>query len=174
MGGGRLGRFLAQRVIKLVAMVFAIIVANFLLVHAAPGDPASVIAGEAGAADPQFLAQLRTQFGLDQPLSTQLWLYVSHVAQGDLGVSYRQQRPVLGLILERLSATLLLTGTAFILAVIGGGTLGALAARRVGRTSDSLITVLALVLYAPPIVCVALSLVLGFTSLPHCVASLHL
>src|SRR5260370_12762570 len=107
MGGGRLGRFLAQRVIKLVAMVFAIIVANFLLVHAAPGDPASVIAGEAGAADPQFLAQLRTQFGLDQPLSTQLWIYVSHVAQGDLGVSYRQQRPVAGLFLERRSATFL-------------------------------------------------------------------
>ena len=74
MGGARFAGFLVQRVIKMVVMVFAIIVANFLLVHAAPGDPASVIAGEAGAADPQFLAQLRAQFGLDQPLSTQLWL----------------------------------------------------------------------------------------------------
>ncbi len=163
MGGARFGRFLVQRVIKMVAMVFAIIVANFLLVHAAPGDPASVIAGEAGAADPQFLAQLRTQFGLDQPLSTQLWIYVSHVAQGDLGVSYRQQRPVAGLILERLSATLLLTGTAFVLAIAGGITLGALAARRVGRTSDSLITVLALGLYATPIFWVGLMLVLVFS-----------
>jgi peptide/nickel transport system permease protein len=163
MGGARFAGFLVQRVIKMVVMVFAIIVANFLLVHAAPGDPASVIAGEAGAADPQFLAQLRAQFGLDQPLSTQLWLYVSHVAQGDLGISYRQQRPVLGLILERLSATLLLTGTAFILAVIGGVTLGALAARRVGRTSDSLITVLALGLYATPIFWVGLMLVLVFS-----------
>jgi peptide/nickel transport system permease protein len=163
MGGARFAGFLVQRVIKMVVMVFAIIVANFLLVHAAPGDPASVIAGEAGAADPQFLAQLRAQFGLDQPLSTQLWLYVSHVAQGDLGVSYRQQRPVLGLILERLSATLLLTGTAFILAVLGGVTLGALAARRVGRTSDSLITVLALGLYATPIFWVGLMLVLVFS-----------
>jgi peptide/nickel transport system permease protein len=163
MGGARFAGFLVQRVIKMVVMVFAIIVANFLLVHAAPGDPASVIAGEAGAADPQFLAQLRAQFGLDQPLSTQLWLYVSHVAQGDLGVSYRQQRPVLGLILERLSATLLLTGTAFVLAIAGGVTLGALAARRVGRTSDSLITVLALGLYATPIFWVGLMLVLVFS-----------
>ena len=163
MGGARFAGFLVQRVIKMVVMVFAIIVANFLLVHAAPGDPASVIAGEAGAADPQFLAQLRAQFGLDQPLSTQLWLYVSHVAQGDLGISYRQQRPVAGLILERLSATLLLTGTAFILAVIGGVTLGALAARRVGHTSDSLITVLALGLYATPIFWVGLMLVLVFS-----------
>jgi peptide/nickel transport system permease protein len=163
MGGARFAGFLVQRVIKMVVMVFAIIVANFLLVHAAPGDPASVIAGEAGAADPLFLAQLRAQFGLDQPLSTQLWLYVSHVAQGDLGVSYRQQRPVLGLILERLSATLLLTGTAFVLAIAGGVTLGALAARRVGRTSDSLITVLALGLYATPIFWVGLMLVLVFS-----------
>ena len=163
MGGARFAGFLVQRVIKMLVMVFAIIVANFLLVHAAPGDPASVIAGEAGAADPQFLAQLRAQFGLDQPLSTQLWLYVSHVAQGDLGVSYRQQRPVLGLILERLSATLLLTGTAFVLAIAGGVTLGALAARRVGRTSDSLITVLALGLYATPIFWVGLMLVLVFS-----------
>jgi peptide/nickel transport system permease protein len=163
MGGARFAGFLVQRVIKMVVMVFAIIVANFLLVHAAPGDPASVIAGEAGAADPQFLAQLRAQFGLDQPLSTQLWLYVSHMARGDLGVSYRQQRPVLGLILERLSATLLLTGTAFVLAIAGGVTLGALAARRVGRTSDSLITVLALGLYATPIFWVGLMLVLVFS-----------
>jgi peptide/nickel transport system permease protein len=163
MGGARFGRFLVQRVIKMVAMVFAIIVANFLLVHAAPGDPASVMAGEAGAADPQFLAQLRAQFGLDQPLSTQLWIYVSHVAQGDLGVSYRQQRPVAGLILERLSATLLLTGTAFVLAIIGGITLGALAARRVGHTSDSLITVLALGFYATPTFWVGLMLVLVFS-----------
>jgi peptide/nickel transport system permease protein len=163
MGGARFGRFLAQRVAKMVLMVFAIIVTNFLLVHAAPGDPASVMAGEAGAADPQFLAQLRKQFGLDQPLSTQLWIYVSHVAQGDLGISYRQQRPVAGLIQERLSATLLLTGTAFVLAIIGGITLGALAARRVGHTSDSLITVLALGFYATPTFWVGLMLVLVFS-----------
>jgi peptide/nickel transport system permease protein len=163
MGGARFGRFLVQRVLKMVAMVFAIIVANFLLVHAAPGDPASVMAGEAGAADPQFLAQLRAQFGLDQPLSTQLWIYVSHVAQGDLGVSYRQQRPVAGLILERLAATLLLTGTAFVLAIVGGITLGALAARRVRHTSDSLITVLALGFYATPTFWVGLMLVLVFS-----------
>jgi peptide/nickel transport system permease protein len=163
MGGARFGRFLVQRVLKMVVMVFAIIVTNFLLVHAAPGDPASVMAGEAGAADPQFLAQLRKQFGLDQPLSTQLWIYVSHVARGDLGVSYRQQRPVAGLILERLSATLLLTGTAFVLAIIGGITLGALAARRVGHTSDSLITVLALGFYATPTFWVGLMLVLVFS-----------
>ncbi|MBN8908651.1 MAG: ABC transporter permease, partial [Rhodospirillales bacterium] len=110
----RIARLSAQRIVKMVAVILAIAVTNFLLIHAAPGDPASVIAGQSGAADPQMLAQLRAQFGLDKPLTTQLAIYVGHVLQGDLGTSFRQGRPVLGLILERLPATLLLTGTAFV------------------------------------------------------------
>lgn len=163
MGSAGFFRFIFFRAIKMVVMVFAIITANFLLVHAAPGDPASVMAGEAGAADPQFMAQLRTQFGLDKPLSTQLWIYLGNVAKGDLGVSYRQQRPVANLILERLAATLLLTGTAFAIAIMGGVALGALAARKVGKLSETLITILALGLYATPIFWVGLMLVLVFS-----------
>lgn len=163
MGSAGFFRFIFFRAIKMVVMVFAIITANFLLVHAAPGDPASVMAGEAGAADPQFMAQLRTQFGLDKPLSTQLWIYLGNVAKGDLGVSYRQQRPVANLILERLAATLLLTGSAFAIAIMGGVALGALAARKVGKLSETLITILALGLYATPIFWVGLMLVLVFS-----------
>jgi len=159
----RFWRFLAQRLLKMVAIVLAIAVANFLLIHAAPGDPASVMAGEAGAADPKFLAQLRAQFGLDQPLSTQLWIYLVHLLHGDMGMSYRQGRPVFGLIMERLPATLLLTGTAFVFAVLMGMLLGAMAARRVGRTADSVITVLALGFFATPIFWVGLMLVLVFS-----------
>src|SRR6202012_3613540 len=55
MSGGGFFRFIFHRAIKMVVMVFAIITANFLLVHAAPGDPASVMAGEAGAGDPPFM-----------------------------------------------------------------------------------------------------------------------
>ncbi len=156
-------RFIVARLVKMVAIVFAIVCANFLLIHAAPGDPASVMAGQSGAADPQFLAQLRHEFGLDQPLSTQLWLYVSSVAHGDLGISHRQQRTVLSLIMERLPATLLLTGVAFVFALTAGIALGAAAARRVGTWADSAITVLALVFYATPIFWVGLMLVLVFS-----------
>ena len=60
--------FLLRRGVKAAVVVLAIVVCNFLLVHAAPGDPASVIAGQSGAADAVFLEQLRRQFGLDQPL----------------------------------------------------------------------------------------------------------
>jgi peptide/nickel transport system permease protein len=149
-------RFVAMRLGKGVIVLFAIAVLNFFLVRAAPGDPAQVMAGEAGAGDEVFLEQLRQQFGLDRPLYEQLWTYISNYATLDLGFSYRQQQPVLDLILDRLPATLLLTGAAFFISLALGVVLGALAARRVGKWSDSAITTLALVFYATPLFWIAL------------------
>src|SRR5215469_10148484 len=113
----RLG-FILRRLGKAVVVVFAIVVLNFLLIRMVPGDPALVMAGEAGAADQKFMDDLRHDFGLDRPLWVQLALYVGHVAEGDLGYSYRQRLPVATLIAERLPATLLLTGSAMALALI--------------------------------------------------------
>ena len=159
----RLLRAALLRLGKMAAVVLGIVVVNFLLIHAAPGDPASVIAGQSGAADAKFVAQLRAQFGLDRPLPEQLWIYVRGVLSGDLGMSHRQGRPVAALIGERLPATLLLTGTAFVLALAAGVALGAAAARRAGTWADSVITVLALGFYATPIFWVGLMLVLVFS-----------
>ncbi len=61
-------RFISGRLLKAAVILICITVLNFFLIHAAPGDPASVMAGEAGDADPAFLQQLRERFGLDQPL----------------------------------------------------------------------------------------------------------
>ena len=159
----RLLRFLLPRLVKMAAVVLGIVVVNFFLIHAAPGDPASVIAGQSGAADPKFMEQLRHQFGLDRPLHEQLFLYLRGVLSGDLGMSHRQQRTVASLIGERLPATLLLTAAAFVFAVVAGVALGAAAARRVGRVTDSVITVLALAFYATPLFWVGLMLVLVFS-----------
>jgi peptide/nickel transport system permease protein len=163
MGAGKLLWFLAGRSVKAVIVVIAIIVFQFVLIRLAPGDPASVIAGQSGAADPLFMEQLRAQFGLDRPMHEQLLIYLRDMATLDLGFSHRQQQPVATLILERLPATLLLTLTAFAFAVIGGVALGVMAARRVGRAADSAITVLALTFYATPIFWVGLLLVLVFS-----------
>ena len=163
MDPSRLPAFLLKRGAKALIVVLAIVVCNFLLIHAAPGDPASVIAGQSGAADAHFMEQLRAQFGLDRPLHEQLWIYIRGVLTLDLGFSHRQQQPVSTLILERLPATLLLTGAAFAFAVALGVTLGALAARRVGTWADSAITVLALTFYATPLFWVGLMLVLVFS-----------
>ncbi|QEI05131.1 ABC transporter permease [Pigmentiphaga aceris] len=156
-------QFMSIRVLQGIAALLVIATINFMLIRAAPGDPVSVMAGEAGASDPQFVAQLRAQFGLDQPLSTQLFNYLGHVVQLDLGFSYRQQQPVLDLILDRLPATLLLTGSAFALSILLGVVLGAYAARRAGTWIDSLTTVVALVFYATPLYWLALMAVLLFS-----------
>jgi peptide/nickel transport system permease protein len=159
---GRIG-FILRRLGKAIAVIFAIIVLNFLLIRATPGDPALVIAGEAGAADQKYLDDLRHEFGLDRPLWVQLALYVGHVAEGDLGYSYRQRLPVATLIAERLPATLLLTGSAMALALIIGVALGALAAVRAGTLADSVITALALLVFATPSFWLGLMAVLLFS-----------
>ncbi len=151
-----MARFLLSRVLKGILVLFLIAIINFLLIRAAPGDPATVMAGEAGAADQAFLDQLKVRFGLDKPLYEQLFLYLKGIATGDLGYSYRQNQSVASLIGERLPATLLLTGTAFVVSLIFGILLGALAARRVGRWSDTAITTAALLFYATPLFWIAL------------------
>ncbi len=155
--------FIGTRLIKAVFVLAVVVVLNFMLIHAAPGDPATVMAGEAGAADPQFIAQLRHQFGLDQTLMQQLFTYLGHILQGDLGFSYRQQRPVWDLLADRLPATIALTLSAFVFALVGGILFGTLAAINVGRLTDSVITVLALLSYATPIYWIGLMLVLLFS-----------
>ena len=156
-------QFMLTRVLQGLVAILLIATVNFMLVRAAPGDPVSVMAGEAGASDAQFVSQLRTQFGLDKPLTTQLGTYLVKVVQLDLGFSYRQQQPVLDLILQRLPATLLLTGSAFVLSLLFGVTLGALSARKAGTWIDSAITTVALVFYATPLYWLALMAVLVFT-----------
>lgn len=146
-----------------LAVLIGVIVINFILIRLAPGDPALIMAGQAGAADEQYIEQLREQFGLNRPLPEQLARYLIQVVKLDLGFSPRQQRPVADLIFERLPATLLLTGTAFFIAVGLGVLLGTLAAGRVGTWVDSIITVLGLVMYATPLFWIGLIMIVLFS-----------
>lgn len=156
-------RFIALRLVKAAVILIAIVTLNFFLIHAAPGDPAAVMAGEAGATDEIFLEQIRAQFGLDKPLLTQLGIYLSDVVQLDLGFSYRQQMPVADLILDRLPATLILTITAFVISLLLGTIAGVLASARVGKWSDTVISTVALLFYATPLYWIALMAVLLFS-----------
>lgn len=155
--------FFLRRLGKGLFVVLGVVVLNFLLIQLAPGDPASVMAGEAGAGDEQFTAQLRKQFGLDQPLYVQLFLYLKGIASFDLGFSYRNNLPVIDLILERLPATVLLTGSAFVFSLVLGITLGVWASSRRGKLADSLIMSGALFFYATPLFWVALMSILVFS-----------
>lgn len=156
-------RAVLSRLVKSVAVVLAIVLLNFLLIRLAPGDPASVMAGQAGAADQQFMDQLREQFGLDRSIYEQLWIYLKGILQGDLGFSYRQNTPVWQLIAERLPATLLLTVSAFVFALVAGVVMGAIAAMNVGRSLDFIISVVSLVFYATPLFWIGLMSILLFS-----------
>ncbi|SNY97188.1 ABC transporter permease [Halomonas sp. hl-4] len=156
-------RLITTRLFKAVTVLFLIVIFNFCLIHLAPGDPAAIMAGEAGATDQEFLDQLRERFGLDQPIYVQLWRYISGIATLDFGYSYRQEAPVFDLIMARMPATLLLTGTAFVLSLVLGIVAGSMAAARVKKPSGSLIMALALVFYATPLFWVALMSVVLFS-----------
>jgi len=158
-----LTRFLARRLAQVVPTVLLIVVVNFLVLHLTPGDIVDVLAGEAGAATPEYVAMLRQRFGLDRPLSVQLASYVWGVATGDLGFSFRHNTTVARLMLERLPATLILMGTSLALAVTLGVVCGVTAARHVNRPADGAIAVLVLLSYATPTFWIGLMLIVLFS-----------
>jgi peptide/nickel transport system permease protein len=92
-------RFILARLVKAVVILLAILVLNFTLIHMAPGDPAAVMAGEAGATDEQFLEDLRAGSGWISRFLVQLWIYIKGAIQLDLGYSYRRGMPVAELLL---------------------------------------------------------------------------
>ena len=141
-------RFVARRLLQVVPTVIGIVLVGFLLVHLAPGDPILALAGEHG--DAAYYADMRQRFGLDESLAQQLATYVTRVATGDLGFSYVHGRRTLDVILERVPATLLLTGTALLLAVVVALPLGVIAARRAHQAPDVAISAAALGLYSAP------------------------
>jgi len=162
MGSGRLLRFVVRRLLQAIPVVLGVVVLNFLLLQLAPGDAATVLADEAGGAPAEYVQALRQRFGLDKPLLVQLALYVKNILALDLGYSFRNQSPVLPLILARLSATLLLMGTTLVLSLGFGVLLGLLAAVWVRSWKDHLISVAAIIAYAMPLFWIGLMLILLF------------
>jgi len=156
-------RYLFRRLLQAVPIVAGIAVFNFCLLQLAPGDVADVLAGEAGGATPEYMAQMRAKFGLDQPVPVQLGKYLLNVARLDLGYSFRHNMPVIDLVLSRLPATLLLMVAAIGVAFGLGVLLGVTAARNVNRPIDTVISVGALLAYATPIFWIGLMMILLFS-----------
>jgi peptide/nickel transport system permease protein len=155
--------YVARRLALAIPTILTIVVLNFALLHLAPGDAADVLAGEAGSATPEYMAQLRQKFGLDKPLYVQLVVYLKQVATLDLGYSFRHEMPVTELILTRLGPTLLLMLTVFLLSVGFGILLGAIAARNLNNWKDNLISLLVVLSYATPVFWAGLMLIVVFS-----------
>ncbi|OYO05468.1 ABC transporter permease [Enemella evansiae] len=129
--------FVLRRLLLAVPLVLAVVVVNFVLIKLAPGDPVTVLIGDQPAS-PEYIAQIRAQYGLDKPMLEQLLIYLQHVLQGDLGQSLAQHQAVSTLLIERLGQTLRLTSTALAIAIVIGALLGILAARFRGGPIDGL------------------------------------
>lgn len=157
---------LAVAVLRRLALAFglvlAVLIVNFTLIHAAPGDPALVIAGEMGGADEAAMAQIRKAYGLDQPLPVQFATYLGRSLQGDLGTSYLYSKPVSELIFDRLGPTVLLVLTALLVAIAVGTLLGVMASRRPDSVFSGAVTVFSLVGYAMPVFWTGILLVILF------------
>jgi peptide/nickel transport system permease protein len=153
---------LLRRLALAAGLVLAVLAVNFTLIHAAPGDPAQVIAGEMGGADEAAMASIRKVYGLDRSLPEQFVTYIGKSVRGDLGVSYTYNRPVSDLIVDRLGPTVLLVMTSLLCAIVFGTLLGVLASRKPDSLGSGAVTVLSLVGYSMPVFWTGILLVILF------------
>lgn len=156
-------RYVLKRLLQAIPVVVAIVVVNFFLLQLAEGDAADVLAGEAGSATPEYMAQLREKFGLDKPVPVQLAIYMKNVLSFDLGYSFRHDMPVAKLVLDRLVPTLLLMVSTIMLAVGFGIVLGLFAASSLNTWRDNVISFFALLCYATPLFWVGLMMIVVFS-----------
>ena len=139
-----------RRLLLSIPTLFIILIGLFLLLQLAPGDTVDAMVAQMGGGDPAMIQQMREFYGLDQPVLVQLGNYLWRLLSFDFGYSAIYAKPVLEVILERLPATLLLMVSALSFAFAVGMVLGVIAARRVNKWPDTLISTLGLVFYATP------------------------
>lgn len=152
---------IGRRIAGALVLVWLVVSLTFLLVHAAPGDPAALLVSpNASAAD---IARLRARLGLDRPLAIQYARWAAALLRGDLGESFAQQRPVATVLAEALPISLGLGGASLALTFLVGVPIGLVQGVRRGRALDRLLTVLTTIVYAAPSFWLALALIAVFT-----------
>lgn len=120
--------YLARRVGQSLLTVFLTVSVVFVLVRLAPGDPAAAYAGP--TASPEDLDRIREQFGLNESVLSQYWIFLRDLLSGDLGTSYSFHQPALDVVLGRLPYTITLAVTAILLTTVIAIPLGVWMARR--------------------------------------------
>lgn len=152
--------YLAKRLLAAIPVLLGLSVIVFLIMALIPGDPATAILG--AYATPENVATLNRQLGLDQPLPSQYLIWLGNILQGDFGRSYALNRPVLDEVLERFQATLILAGTALVLASLLGLLAGVVSAVRQYGWTDRLVTFAVLIGISTPSFFLGLLLILFF------------
>ena len=142
-------RFLLQRLLALIPVLFTVAVIVFLILRLTPGDPAAVIAGN--NATNEDIDRIREQLGLTKPLLTQFGIWLSGVVQGDLGYSFYLGKPVTDLIAQRIEPTLSLAVGTMLISVLVAVPLGTLAAWRMGGWLDRILSGFAVAGFSVPV-----------------------
>ena len=149
VAGGSLPRYVGQRLLLLIPMIWLVLTLVFLLLRVAPGDPVSAAVG--GRLAEEELDRRRESLGLDRPLFVQYLEYLGQVARLDLGNALSDNRPVSEIIIDNGGATLTLTLGAFLFALLIGIPLGLLSGRRRDSVPDVFIRLFGIVTYATPV-----------------------
>jgi peptide/nickel transport system permease protein len=153
--------YIIRRLLALIPVALVVATVAFVLIHLAPGDPASIIAGPDATRDD--VKRLERQLGLDAPLPVQLARWYGRLVQGDLGQSIFLRKPVTEAILDRVEPTLLLTVSAIVIAIIIGVPAGVIAARYHNMVTDQVLMVLALLGVSIPNFLLGLLFILFFS-----------
>jgi peptide/nickel transport system permease protein len=131
-------RYIIGRILQMIPVLLLVSIGAFALIHLVPGDPARVELGL--LASPSTVARVHHQLGLDDPILTQYWHFISRaVSSFNFGISYQTQQPVSTVIGERVGASLLLVGMTLLLSMIMALPLGVIAAMRRGTRVDNAI-----------------------------------
>jgi peptide/nickel transport system permease protein len=163
-------RFVAWRLGQVGLTVVLLALVAFVAIRTAPGGPAYVLLG-AERSTPEAVARVNQQLGLDKPLPQQLGAWVGTLLHGDFGFSYFFRRPALEVVQERLGATLLLGGCAWVLSSLAGVAAGVWAASRRGSWIDRALSSAAIGLVATPSFWLASVLIVIFAAWLHLLPS---
>ncbi|UYM05031.1 ABC transporter permease [Solicola gregarius] len=146
---GSLPRYIVQRLLLIIPMVWILLTLVFLLMRVAPGDPVSASVG--GRLSEAALDERRASLGLDRPLIVQYFDYLGSILRLDFGKTITDNQPILDVVKENGGATLTLTVSAMIIALVVGIPLGLLAGRLRDTTSDAVIRIFGIITYAAPV-----------------------
>ena len=153
--------YILRRILATLPVMGIVVVFVFLLVRIAPGDPAAIIAGD--YATPENIQKIRVGLGLDKPMHVQFWIYLTNLAQGDLGRSLHSRLPVSQLILQRVEPTVALALSTLTFAILMAIPLGIVAAWKAGSLIDRAVMVFAVGGFSLPVFWLGFLLIYAFS-----------
>ncbi|MGI8687281.1 MAG: ABC transporter permease [Thermomicrobiales bacterium] len=160
-----MSRYIVSRLIQAAVVLILVTVITFSLIHLAPGGPSAVLTD--AKLPPEQIARQRANLGLDKPVYVQFLKWANGLVHGDFGISYTDERTVLSEIGQRLPNTLILAGTAFLLALIVSIPVGIYTAQRARSIPDHIISGISFIGLSTPVFWFGIVLIIIFSVQLH-------